>query len=204
MTQKEYLQNPCGKLSLPYWKHKTLQLPKNIIIYHENEFFEFGNYVKVEKYFRIKHDLKELKTTNRQIETISIHDDTHKLINHINICYNSQNISITELNINDWINSSVYDQNLWIKITKNNNIIASGIAEFDSVTKEGILEWIQVDPKYQRKGYGKIIVCELLKRLSKKAAFVTVSGKLDNLYNPLKLYQSCGFTGNDIWYICHL
>lgn len=47
-------------------------------------------------------------------------------------------------------------------------MIASGIAEYDENTKEGIIEWVQVLPEYRRQGYGRMIVEELLHRLSKK------------------------------------
>ena len=57
-------------------------------------------------------------------------------------------------------------------------MIASGIVEFDSETKEGSLEWIQVDPAFQRRGYGKMIVNELFYRLAKMTTFVMVSGRL--------------------------
>ena len=39
-----------------------------------------------------------------------------------------------------------------------------------------------------------------LKNLGVK--FAIVSGSLDNSNTPEKLYSDCGFTGNDIWYIC--
>jgi hypothetical protein len=49
-----------------------------------------------------------------------------------------------------------------------------------------------------------MIVNELIYRLSKIADFITVSGRVDNNSNPFRLYKSCGFVGNDIWYICYL
>jgi len=41
----------------------------------------------------------------------------------------------------------------------------------------------------------------LLHDLKGKAAFVTVSGEMDNTSQPEKLYRKCGFSGNDIWHI---
>ena len=32
MDVKEYLQNPCGTLSIPYWKAKTLAIPDSFIV----------------------------------------------------------------------------------------------------------------------------------------------------------------------------
>ena len=30
ITLKEYLNNPCGTLSIPYWKNKTIKISNNI------------------------------------------------------------------------------------------------------------------------------------------------------------------------------
>ena len=64
---------------------------------------------------------------------------------------------------------------------------------------------IAVLPEYRGRGLGKKIVGALLNRLkSIGASFVTVSGNLDNASKPLELYRKCGFTGDDIWYICQV
>ena len=58
-------------------------------------------------------------------------------------------------------------------------------------------------PEYQNKGYGKSLINSLLMKLKNLGVkFATVSGSLDNSNTPEKLYSDCGFTGNDIWYIC--
>lgn len=129
--------------------------------------------------------------------------DKTALINLINKCYKDQNISVNENDILKWCSHPTYNNRLWLKIEKDGFMIASGIAEYDMEINEGILEWIQVLPEYQSKGYGKSIVNSLLKELKNLGAkFVTVSGKLDDGANPEKLYRSCGFVGDDIWYIC--
>ena len=80
---------------------------------------------------------------------------------------------------------------------------ASGIAEYDEKCREGIIEWVQVLPEYRRQGLGRKIVAVLLRRLRDLGAeFATVSGDLDNVTDPLSLYRKCGFTGDDLWYVC--
>lgn len=86
-------------------------------------------------------------------------------------------------------------------IAKIKKIAATGIAEFDNQVYEGILEWIQVSPTYRGLGLGTYTVTELLKRISEKAKFATVSGQVDNVYKPENLYRKCGFKGNDVWHI---
>lgn len=90
---------------------------------------------------------------------------------------------------------AVYDASLWLAVreTQSGRIVASGIGETDKRIGEGILDWIQVSPDSKRKGLGRFVVCELLRRLAGRADFVTFSGRLNNPDNPLALYRSCGF-----------
>lgn len=38
MTIEEYKRNPCGSLSIPYWKNKLISVPDSIKIVHDREF----------------------------------------------------------------------------------------------------------------------------------------------------------------------
>jgi GNAT superfamily N-acetyltransferase len=201
----KYLENPCGTSSIPYWKQQVISIPENIKIYHEKLFNQIEvKPLHVEKYFRLIHHLNEIPEPNPMIETIDINKDLHELITLVNLCYADQQISVDEDDVNDWLNRKVYLSNLWVKIVLNQEIIAIGIAEYDSDAEEGVLEWIQVNPKYHGKGYGKIIVNELINRLSGLSRFITASGKLDNKTNPEILYRRCGFVGHDVWYVCKI
>jgi len=103
--------------------------------------------------------------------------------------------------IESWTTHPVFDSSLWIWIMDHNIPAALGIAEFDGSVPEGSLEWIQVLPEYQGRGLGKALVLELLNRLKGRAAFTTVSGEVDNVTNPERLYRSCGFEGDDVWWL---
>lgn len=137
------------------------------------------------------------------ISSINVAQDIRDLILLINHSYSNERITVSKDDVKRWINHPTYDQSLWVKLVVDGCMIASGIAEYDDNTKEGIIEWVQVLPEYQRQGYGRMIVEGLLYRLSKKADFVTVSGRLDNDSNPKRLYESCSFQGSDLWYICY-
>jgi GNAT superfamily N-acetyltransferase len=204
MNLDDYLKNPCGTLSIPYWKTKKLQILSNIEIFHRNCFEDGKNYDHVDIYFRLINDLAVLPENNDLVKTINVENDINDLVNLINLSYQAEHIKVTQDDINRWMKHPVYDHTLWVKINIDNHMIASGIAEFDKETKEGIIEWVQVHPNFQRKGYGKMIVNELVYRLSKMAKFITVSGNMNNLTQPEKLYRSCGFSGDDVWYICYL
>jgi GNAT superfamily N-acetyltransferase len=203
MTKEEYLVNPCAKLSIPYWKYLLLKQPHNIDIFHERDYLQNDPYNHVEKYFRLIHYLEKPLKHHQSISDINIAQDMKDLILQINHSYSNERITVNKDDIERWINHPTYDQSLWIKVVVDGHMIASGIAEYDKNTKEGIIEWVQVLPEYRRQGYGRMIVEELLYRLSKKADFVTVSGRLLNDSNPKRLYESCGFKGSDLWYVCY-
>ena len=38
ITLTEYLNNPCGTLSIPYWKDKNITIPPDMIILRNNDF----------------------------------------------------------------------------------------------------------------------------------------------------------------------
>ncbi|MFG6347015.1 MAG: hypothetical protein K1W35_25920 [Lachnospiraceae bacterium] len=35
---QEYVNDPCGTLSIPYWKSKELAVPQNMKIIHDRDF----------------------------------------------------------------------------------------------------------------------------------------------------------------------
>lgn len=199
-----YRKNPCGTYSIPYWKNKHIQIPENMKIVHDRAFedellLEYND----EKYFRIKHDLKDIKQVSLEefyVETASI-EDIPLLQELINRSYEDLSVSCDQLL--GYTKSEVYDENLWVIVyeKETDKVIACGIAELDKEIREGVLEWIQVLPQYRGRKVGQLLVNELLMRLQGKADFVTVSGKVNNATNPEKLYRKCGFTGEDIWHV---
>ena len=204
ISKEEYISNPCGTSSLPFWKEKQIVVPDNMLILHDKDFNE--SYLieyNDEQYFRLKHNLIEV---NQPVPPngFELCDATlSDFAKHINKCYKGSKITVDELN--SFCKRTVYAQKLWIAVKdcKNNKIVGTGIAELDTEIGEGILEWIQVSEKYRGKGIGKFVVNELLQRMKGKASFITVSGQVNNSTNPEVLYRKCGFEGNDIWHIMH-
>ena len=200
---QDYIKNPCKYSSLPYWKIKTISVPDELLILHDEQFQagRFDAYLD-EQFFRLKHELNNLRRPSLP-QGFSLKSATVKeYADHINDCYSD--LSVSEELLRGYTERSVYSKNLWIAVIdadKSSSIVASGIAEFDPVACEGALEWIQVTKEYRGKGLGQFVVNELLWRLNKRADFVTVSGKVDNATKPEKLYRKCGFVGSDIWHI---
>lgn len=105
--------------------------------------------------------------------------------------------------ITSWTKHTVYDPQLWVWVMDIDRGVPAGlgIAECDQEVSEASLEWIQVLPSYRGRGLGKAIVAELLRRVSGRVDFTTVSGKVDNATHPERLYRQCGFTGSDVWWL---
>ncbi|MBQ7669895.1 MAG: GNAT family N-acetyltransferase [Clostridia bacterium] len=199
-----YLADPVISSSLPFWKTETVTIPDFLKIVRDNEYRQNRNKYAAysdEPYFKLIHRMQDLQKpilSNRfSIENISIADFSR----HIGECYVDGGIS--EADLTEYINHPVYDSALWlaVKDSLTEKTVATGIAELDTRIGEGILEWIQVSPKYRRMGLGEFVVNELLYRMKGKADFVTVSGKVNNKTNPLALYEHCGFSEIVIWHV---
>lgn len=202
MDKKEYIQNPTGASSLSFWKTCNFKIPVHIKVINENEFNpSLLETHSDEVYFKLVHYLNDISEQFVSNEFIFIKAGIEDFVNHINSCYEEEGITISELQSRR--NKPVYDEDLFICIydKKNDVIAATGIAEFDNDIKEGYIDWIQVSQQYRGQALGKAIVYELLKRLKKKANFVTVSGRVDNKTKPEKLYESCGFEEKVLWHI---
>ena len=206
ITLTEYLNNPCGTLSIPYWKAKIITIPPEMKILHDKDFSAniLSDYTD-EKYFRLYHNLKKIpQITNDDFEIVTAtRKDIKSIVRIINDSYTD--ISVNKDLIKSYTKTPVYNATLWIMVKEKaiGKYVGCGIADFDAEVKELILEWIQVLPEYRGKKIGQLIVTELLFRMKDVADFSTVSGKVDNLTNPEALYRKCGFTGSDVWHILH-
>lgn len=159
----------------------------------------------IEPYFRLLHNNKDIAAAGipngyyiRNVDT----DAEIKLVSDF-ICCCYDNIKPDPEEVREWTKHSVFNKELWIWIIDRSTEkpAALGIAESDRNIKEGSLEWIQVLPDYRGRRLGKALVAELLDRLKPYADFTTVSGEIDNKTNPERLYRSCGFYGDDVWYV---
>lgn len=199
-----YRENPCGTLSIPYWKHQHITLPPDIHIVHDRCFDQaaYPGYDD-ERYFRLYHNLQAIPPAKTGDIRIITADPEHipQLAAVINQSYSD--LSVTCSQLLGYTRTEAYQPSLWVMAVNESDgrLVGCGIADLDRTLREGILEWIQVPPGWRRRGIGQGLVCELLLRMSRLADFATVSGKVNNETSPEKLYRKCGFTGNDIWHI---
>lgn len=199
---EDYLKNPCRESSIPYWKAKSISVPQEIKILHQDDYHaaKYPQYTD-EPYFRLKHDLNGLSAPQLPQGYALCVPALKCFAAHINQCYPGSHIR--EADLQAYTARPVYLSSLWLAVqdNKTGDIVATGIAELDSDCKEGILEWIQVSEQDRGRGLGSYIVNELLWRMKDIARFATVSGQCNNPTNPESLYRRCGFTGNDVWHI---
>lgn len=202
ISKNEYLICPCKVSSIPYWKAKSITVPDDISIVHQDNFYktEYQHYID-EPFFRLIHSLQDLSVQVLPHGYSLCKATLKDFAEHINSCYNK--IGVTEADLRDYTSRPVYDSALWLAIQDNqtDEVVATGIAELDKEIGEGVLEWIQVSEQHRGCGLGKYVVLELLWRMKDNAKFATVSGQCNNPTNPEVLYRKCGFTGSDVWHV---
>ena len=200
---EEYLNDPCGTASIPYWKQKDITIPEHMKIVHDRDYREdlYADYVD-EPYFRLRHDMKQIGSAAMPgVEIIAGSPDTVAFVELINASYDDLSMTLEQLE--GYRRTPVYRPELWLllKERETGRVVAGGIADHDQEAGELILEWIQVHPAYRGRGYGQLVVNSLLLRTQGVARFATVSGRVKNPTEPERLYRRCGFTGQDIWHI---
>ena len=202
--KEAYLKDPCGTLSIPWWKSRTVTVPSHMQILHRRAFEaqRFQEY-RDEPYFRLFHSLKEIGGTESEdfwVRTAAP-DELPVFADVINRSYADLTVTLEQLT--GYTKTDVYDPDLWVLVLDKagGDVAGCGIAELDREMGEGVLEWIQVLPAYRGRKAGQLLVNELLRRLSVKAGFATVSGKVRDPSKPELLYRRCGFTGNDVWHV---
>lgn len=201
---ERYKIDPCGTLSIPYYKAKMLTLPEGAAIVHEQELdpAAFPG-CSDEPYFRLVHRLSDIGPAESSLFSIrTAEDEDLPLVAGI-IARSYPDIGISREKLCAMRSSEVFDPELWvIAYDKRSGLPAAcGIAEYDRETGEAALDWIQTLPEFRRMGAGKRVVLELLSRLAGKAEFATVSGRANDKNLPEALYRACGFEGNDIWHV---
>ncbi len=197
----QYLANPCGTSSIPYWKTKQITVPEGMRILHQKEFeVSLLDEYDDETYFRLLHRLEGLSQPKIPLGFVLDSATDAELSAHLNVCYGG---SLTSAELAGWRTRAVYCAELWLVLRDQENglVAASAIAEVDREIGEGALEWIQVSEPCRRRGLGSFLVRELLWRLRSQAQFVTVSGQCGNQTNPEALYRYCGFSGTDVWHV---
>lgn len=204
MELQSYLHDPCGLSSLPWWK-RACTPPAGVQVVHDRNFdsLQWGG-GRERRFFRLRHDLKALPqaavSADIQIRPLA-EEDIPALAAQINASYFHMRITVTEREVRSWLHRPVCCTDLWLGAFCDGLLAGSLVCDLDREIGEGIVEWLQVLPLYRGRGIGRALLCQGLRILAERAAFVTVSGDCGNETNPERLYRSCGFTGRDVWHV---
>lgn len=200
---RAYVLNPCALLSLPHWKYRHQRVPPGVRVRHAKSWDkEVPTPASEEVFFRLLHRLQDIPLGDARFVPICLPQDAEELANHLCRCYVTEGIVVSPQDVLEWAKEPVYFPEGWIKlVNEEGQILAGGIAQADMEAREGILDWVQVDPTQQGQGLGSAVVQTLLHILSQHVDFVTVSGSLHNPNNPEALYRKNGFTGDDLWVV---
>lgn len=200
ITKEEYLKDPCRDSSLSFWKTERTPVPERLSVVREDQFSGVPVGGADEPYFKLLHRLETIGQPGLPARFETVACDFAAYAAHIGACYAEEGVTAEELAARAAL--PVYDPALWVAVCDKTGrrIVASGIAELDARIGEGSLEWIQVSPDCRGQGLGRFVVCELLRRMKGRAAFATVSGRL-NSPGVLALYLSCGFENRVIWHV---
>ena len=201
MNAEQYLSDPCGASSLPFWKTELLQIPDGVSVLREDAFDPDSCTGIDDPYFKLLHDLRQVQPLALPTGFRLVSADVAAFARHINSCYGVK--CMTEAKLLAYLRRPTYDPALWLAVEDagNGEIAASAIGELDGRIGEGILEWIQVSPAYRCRGLGRYLICELLRRMQGRAQFATVSGRVNNPDKPFALYTACGFQKPVIWHV---
>ena len=153
-------------------------------------------------YFRLSHDLSRLPPgelpAGYRLRQVELPNEAEAAASLIAACY--PDIRPAPEAVRNWAGHPTHAADLWLWVLAPDGSPAGlGIAELDGSVPEGSLEWIQVLHTNRGLGLGTALVCELLRRLAGRALFATVSGQVNNLTRPERLYRRCEFTGGDVW-----
>lgn len=199
-----YRSDPCGTLSIPYWKNKSITVPPGMQIVHQRDFdASCCRVCRDEPYFRLMHDLTDVPADRSGRYHCKTADETDLALMAVLINRSYTDLTVTESQLQGYRETAAFAPDMWIIAYDAQTKVCAGcgIADFDPEAREGVLEWIQVLPECRGRGAGQFIVNELLRRMAGRADFATVSGRADNATNPERLYRKCGFRGNDVWHI---
>ncbi|MBR4395638.1 MAG: GNAT family N-acetyltransferase [Eubacteriaceae bacterium] len=84
-------------------------------------------------------------------------------------------------------------------LTEHGRAVALAVLKVDRQKKNYAVEIIQVDKLYQHRGYGKILMREVMKYLKAQGAEKLTIGVARNNEVAIKLYKSVGFTEKEVY-----
>lgn len=194
MEKLEYTKDPARACFLSYHKNENTEVPPNMRVVRGDDY-------KAELYKGFDDTVyTKLILRSKSVEE-PIYPDGFKLVTptkeqltaHISQCFPDGE---TPDSIDLWR----YMEYFMVALvdTSTGRIVASAAADVDFGVKEGSIDWVEVSPRYRRKGLGTYLVTELIYRFRRFSDFISVSTKEPA---ALELFKKCGFGEECAWHI---
>ncbi len=105
--------------------------------------------------------------------------------------------TVTPERVRSWLDDRAFDPTLWLLVRERQTgqAVGVGISGYYAPMQEADLDWFFVDPAYQGRGIGRMLIAATVARCSPKAHTIRLSGIADGFY------QKCGFKRGDKWFI---
>lgn len=194
----KYIDSPTK--SLPGTRSRAdviLSNPK-IKVLSQDDFgpkFEDGKYLD---YVKCVNRLNEEYESGYDIRNISSLSN-EEIVDIINLAFGKQKVSAADLT--GFKSRFSYNKDYWIGLYEDEKLVGVLVGDLDTSIGEASIEYLAVIPEYQRKGYGKALVKNLLNLAKEKAKIVTVFTRADNPNHVIELFNACGFGEEYHWYV---
>lgn len=194
MEKLEYITDPARACFLSYHKNENTELPSDMRVvrgddYKPELYKGFDDTVYTKLILRDKQVDKPVYPEGFKLVTPT----KEQLTAHIAQCFPDGE---TPDSIDLWRYMEYFMVAL-VDVTTG-RIVASAAADVDFGVKEGSIDWVEVSPRYRRKGLGTYLVTELIYRFRRFSDFISVSTKD---FAALALFQKCGFSEDCAWHI---
>lgn len=197
-----YLADPCGTLSIPYFKAVRMETPAHLRIVHARDFDGMRPGERDARYFRLAHSLAWVDAAvwpDGYTPRVLTEADAAQLADLLASCYaGTWNQGTAARLMRESFAYAPGQCGVW---TPKGALVGCCLSAMDCECREGTIEWLAVHPAHRRKGIACALVNTCLAALRSEVDFATVSGQMDNPTNPLGVYRRCGFEGNDVWHI---
>ena len=97
MRAEEYLKDPCGASSLPFWKTKQLILPRGVTVIRDDLYTPEQHGGTEEPYFKLVHRLEGLCPPELPASFRTVPYGPEGFARHIRECYTEEGITADEL-----------------------------------------------------------------------------------------------------------
>ena len=223
--EQKYIQDPTHTLPIPLWKHNKTVVREDMVIVSDEMYNEvlYRDFVD-SKYYRLEHELLNLKLGkigNHYSFSTYKSGDIFNLYNLIKECYEESSLTFDKIesivkdetfnnllcvflyNDRNYVTERSVDLKKSLKNDKEKKLKPIGmiLANFDENIKEASIEYLCIIEKYRKKGLSKLLIQEILLRISNIADFATVTYPINSVYPLDKIFRDCGFKGDAIWHV---